>query len=138
MTSVAFPVSAEVACAYLADPVNRPAWQSSLRSVEVVDAGPPHVGQRWTDVTVPGLRPAMETTAYEPGVRWEEVGRWRGITARVSLDFVDTPAGCDVGLTARVTGSGALALLGVPLTWSGLLAGRNDLRRAARILAGPG
>ena len=29
--------------AYLADPVNRPEWQASLRRVGVVDPGDPHV-----------------------------------------------------------------------------------------------
>jgi hypothetical protein len=138
MRPVSFPVPAEVACAYLADPVHRPEWQSSLRAVEVIDAGPPHVGQRWTDVTVPGLRPAMRTTAYEPGVRWAEHGTWRGFSAHVGLAFTDTATGCDVTLSARVRGWGVLAVLGPPLTWSGRLAGRADLRRAAHILGARG
>lgn len=136
--TVAFPVSAGEACAYLADPERRPEWQSSLRAVEVLDPGPPHLGQRWVDVTVPGLRPAMRTTDYRPGVSWQESGRWRAFTAEVTLTFSDTATGCDVTVSARVGGAGIARPLGPPLTMVGLLAGRNDLQRAARLLADPG
>ena len=69
--TVVFAVPAEVAFDYLVDPRNRPAWQSSLTRVEDVD-GEPRVGQRWTDVTRPGLRPAMETTELDRPHRWSE------------------------------------------------------------------
>ena len=46
---------ADLALRYLSDPVNRPEWQSSLRRVEVLDVGPPHRGQRWSDHTAVGL-----------------------------------------------------------------------------------
>ena len=62
--TVPFPVPAEVAFDYLVDPVNRPQWQSSLAAVEDV-TGQVGVGQTWTDVTKPGLRPAMRTTSYD-------------------------------------------------------------------------
>ena len=53
MRTVRFEVPVEVAFDYLVDPHRRAEWQSSLRRVEEVDAGPPRVGQRWVDVTVP-------------------------------------------------------------------------------------
>ncbi len=40
----AFDVAPEIAFDYLVDPANRPAWQSSLRSVELLSEGPPRVG----------------------------------------------------------------------------------------------
>ena len=81
---VRFAVPPEVAFDYLVDPRNRAAWQSSLRRVEGV-TGQPRVGQRWVDVTVPGLRPRMETTVLERPHRWTEVGRWHGIDAELTL-----------------------------------------------------
>ena len=103
---VRFAVPPEVAFDYLVDPRNRAAWQSSLRRVEEV-TGEPRVGQRWVDVTVPGLRPRMETTVLERPHRWTEVGRWHGIDAELTLVFAPDGAGCLVTPTFRVTGRGA-------------------------------
>ncbi len=121
MVTVAFPVSCEVAFDYLADPVRRPEWQSSLARVEDVD-GEPRVGQTWTDVTRPGLRPRMETTVLDRPHRWAERGTWRGITATLVLDFAATPTGCDVTATFQIAR---------PLRRPALWAVRSDLRRAA-------
>ena len=86
MPDVRFDMPADVAFDYLVDPHRRPEWQSSLRRVEDVDAGAPRVGQRWVDVTVPGLRPRMETTVLDRPRTWTEVGRWRGIDAVLTPD----------------------------------------------------
>lgn len=137
MPDVRFGVSADVAFDYLVDPYRRPEWQSSLRRVEDVDAGAPHVGQRWVDVTVVGLRPRMETTALDRPRTWTEVGTWRGIDAVLTLAF--TPdgdgTGCRVTPTFRVTGRGAAR----PLAWAvdrvAVLGVLPDLRRAAKLLA---
>ena len=119
--TVAFPVSCEVAFDYLADPARRPEWQSSLARVEDVD-GEPRVGQTWTDVTKPGLRPRMETTVFDRPHRWAERGTWRGITATLLLEFVPTPTGCDVRADFEIVR---------PLRRPALWAVRSDLRRAA-------
>lgn len=121
MVTVAFPVPREVAFDYLADPARRPEWQSSLARVEDVD-GEPRVGQTWTDVTKPGLRPRMETTELDRPRRWAERGTWRGITATLVLEFAETPTGCDVSATFEIA-----RLLRAPALW----AVRGDLRRAA-------
>ncbi|HEY0904018.1 MAG TPA: SRPBCC family protein [Marmoricola sp.] len=134
MVAVAFPVSREVAFDYLADPVNRPAWQSSLARVEDVD-GEVRVGQTWVDVTTPGLRPLMETTELDRPRRWSERGTWRGFDAVLTLDFTETPGGCDVDATMRVTGRGIAAAPARALSLIAPRAVRSDLRRAARILA---
>lgn len=121
MVTVAFPVSREVAFDYLVDPRNRARWQSSLRRVEDVE-GEPRVGQTWTDVTRPGLRPRMETTELVRPRHWTERGTWRGITATLTLELADTATGCDVTATFVIT-----PLLRLPALW----AVRSDLRHAA-------
>jgi hypothetical protein len=132
--TVAFPVSAEVAFDYLVDPHHRPQWQSSLASVTDV-VGPVGVGQTWTDVTKPGLRPAMRTTVYDRPRRWAEDGTWKAVTA--SLDLTFTPGGsrCDVAFAFRITGRGPLRAAGLLASYTSVLPVRADLRRAARILA---
>lgn len=125
MVVVAFPVPCEVAFDHLVDPRNRPLWQSSLARVEDVD-GEPRVGQTWTDVTKPGLRPRMETTELDRPHRWTEVGTWRFVRATLTLEFAATSTGCDVTATIDVP---------LPLRLPARLAARSDLRRAAATLA---
>lgn len=125
MVTVAFPVSCEVAFDYLADPHNRADWQSSLARVEDVD-GEPRVGQTWTDVTKPGLRPRMETTELDRPRRWTERGTWWRVTATLTLEFAAMPTGCDVTATFEIN-----PLLRRPALW----AVRSDLRHAAARLA---
>lgn len=125
------PVSPEVAFDYFVEPRNRPLWQSSLSRVEEV-TGEPRVGQRWIDVTKPGLRPRMETTELERPHRWTEVGTWRGISAELTLEFAPAPGGCEVGSTMRLVGYGPLGWL---LTRVSPLAVRADLKKAGALLA---
>ncbi len=128
-----FPVSPEIAFDYLADPVNRPEWQSSLRAVEAID-GPVGVGQSWTDVTTPGLRPLMVTTELDRPRRWTERGTWRKVSAELTLDFAPAPGGCEVGVHMHLAATGLLRPLGPLLTRVSPLAVRADLKRAAAIL----
>jgi len=121
-SDVWFGVSAEVAFDYLADPRNRPAWQLSLRRVELVDAGPPQVGQRWIDVTWPGFKPRMRTTGWDRPAYWAERGTWRGLTVHVGLTFTSEGDGCWVRLQLR----------GLPQVVRRLAI--RDLRRAAVLL----
>ena len=127
MVTVAFPVPCEVAFDYLVDPRHRPEWQSSLARVADVD-GEPRVGQTWTDVTRPGLRPRMQTTELDRPHRWTERGAWRGIEAELTLDLVATPTGCDVTATFAFSGPW---LLTAPLRVLAPAGVRHDLRRAA-------
>jgi hypothetical protein len=127
---VPFPVPDEVAFDYLVDPRNRPAWQASLARVDDVD-GEPRVGQRWTDVTRPGLRPAMETTELDRPRRWSERGTWRGLSARLTLALAPTADGCEVAYEFAVEGRGPLGPVGTVLTRLAVPAVRADLRRAA-------
>ena len=129
------PVSAQTAFRYLSDPRNRPEWQSSLRSVTVPADEEPHLGQAWRETTSVGVRPHMETTELVPHSVWTEVGRWRGVSATLSLHFTDVVGGCRVRADGEVTGTGLWAL---PAGAAGLLASTAiaaDLRKAGRILA---
>jgi uncharacterized protein YndB with AHSA1/START domain len=121
LVTVSFPAPREVVFDFLADPSNRPLWQSSLARVEDVD-GEVRVGQTWVDVTRPGLRPRMTTTELDRPRRWAERGTWHGVTATLVLDFVETAGGCEV--TATVTAA-------LPLRLLAPYAVRSDLRRAA-------
>ncbi len=132
---VEFDVPVDVAYAYLADPRNRPEWQSSLKSVDMLDEGEPRVGMRWRDHTAARIVPDMEITVLEPGEVWAEVGTWRAISALLVLSFKPTRNGCTVDVAFRVSGRGLLAPVGWLATAAGVLPVRSDVRRAARILA---
>ncbi|MCR6033232.1 SRPBCC family protein [Nocardioides sp. zg-579] len=132
--TVLFPVPPSVVLDYLADPAHRAEWQSSLARVEDV-AGPVGVGQTWTDVTVPGLRPRMRTTALVPGERWSETGTWRGLEADLTLEVAPAPGEASiVSAQLALRGRGPVGLLARALEVVAPAAVRSDLRRAARIL----
>ncbi|GAA2008764.1 SRPBCC family protein [Nocardioides kribbensis] len=122
----------EVVFDYLVDPHHRAEWQSSLRRVDDVD-GEPRVGQTWTDVTVPGLRPAMRTTELVRPERWSESGTWRFVRADLTLELTaPTPQTCVVAYRFRIH---ALGPLGLAATLASVPAVGADLRRAADILS---
>ena len=133
-TTLRYDVPVPVAFAYLADPRNRPEWQSSLRSVELLDEGEPRVGMRWLDRTAVRMAPRMEITALEPDVLWAESGRWRAVEADLTLRFAPHRDGCSVDVEFEVRGRGYLRPVGWVASRAGLLAVRSDLRRAGRIL----
>lgn len=134
--AVRFGVPPEVAFDYLADPRNRPQWQSSLRRVDGVE-GVVRVGQSWVDVTVPGLRPRMTTTVVDRPTRWAEVGEWRGIDAELTLDFAPADGGTLVTPSFRVTGRGLARAPAWVADKVAVYAVLPDLRRAAGLLEGP-
>ena len=134
ITTVRYAVPVQVAFAYLADPRNRPEWQSSLRAVELLDEGEPRVGMRWLDHTWVRMSPEMVITELEPDVFWAETGRWRGIEADLTLAFAPHRGGCSVDVELDVRGHGLLRPAGWPASSLGLLAVRSDLRRAGRVL----
>lgn len=133
VVEVELPAPVDAAYAYLSDPANRPAWQSSLRRVEDVCGGG-EAGSTWTDVTVLGLRPRMRVTVADPGRAWAETGRWRGVDADLRLDFIPTGTGSRVVATFDVRTPPALHPLGPLLRRLAVPAVRGDLRRAGRAL----
>jgi Polyketide cyclase / dehydrase and lipid transport len=138
-----FDVPAETAFDYLADPRNRPEWQSSLRGVEMLDEGVPRIGMRWRDLTAPGLKPTMVITVLDRAAVWAERGTWRGFEATLMLEFAEDRAtsgvpGCVVTTTFRVSGKGILRPVGALTSGVAPYAVRGDLKRAARILSARG
>jgi hypothetical protein len=132
--TVRYAVPVHEAFGYLADPRNRPEWQSSLRGVELLDEGEPRVGFRWRDHTAVRMAPEMVITELEPDVLWAESGRWRGVEADLALRFAPHGGGCSVDVELGVRGNGYLRPVGWLASGAGLLAVRSDLRRAGRIL----
>ncbi|GGF44408.1 hypothetical protein GCM10011519_17870 [Marmoricola endophyticus] len=121
---------------YLADPRNRPAWQTSLRAVKMLDEDGPRVGQRWRDLTWAGVRPHMRITQLQRPTLWAETGSWFGVSADLTLRFEPEGAGTAVSVEMDVRGTG-------PWRWPAGLADRladgavaGDLRRAADLLGG--
>lgn len=133
--SVPYDVPVDVAFGYLADPRNRPEWQSSLRAVEMIDEGEPRIGQRWRDLTAARIVPEMVITSMERDVLWAETGSWHGIEADLTLRFSPRGQGCRVDAVFDVRGRGPLRPVAWAATAAGVLAVRADLRNAARILA---
>lgn len=151
-TVVQFDAPIDVTFDYLADPANRPEWQSSLRRIDDLRpigdlAG--DVGTSWTDVTVvPGVSPRMEVTACESRRRWQEIGRWRSVDAVLTLTFAERgggdrhggerDGGTDVHAEAVLTVPAVAGLVLSATRWPAAQAVRADLERAARLLAGRG
>ncbi|MGV9714013.1 SRPBCC family protein [Gordonia sp. NPDC003424] len=141
--SVAFPSPPSATFDYLADPGNRPRWQSSLRRIDdlhMVGEGPGEAGTAWTDVTaVPGISPRMEIVGSDAPRRWEEIGAWHLVDARLVLDF-DGPSDGPTQVRARawltVPIVLAPALIAVRLIAPSALAA--DLRAAAKELGTKG
>jgi hypothetical protein len=130
---------------YLADPQNRPEWQSSLRSVVMLTDGPLRVGTAWVDRTAAGVNPRMEIIDLVPPgsgsdrpVTWSEAGQWRGIEAMLTLTFEpaqeDPHATCVWGVADIVSGPVWLLPVRAVLRLLAPAAVRSDLRRAARII----
>lgn len=136
--TVAVEVAAppEQAYAYLADPRNRPAWQSSLRRIENL-VGTGDAGSTWVDVTSAGVRPRMEVTLSEPPRQWVERGTWRSIRAWLALGFEPLDGGrTRVTAEVELETPGLLAPVGIVLRRLAPPAVRADLERAARLIGG--
>ncbi len=134
-SGVTFAHPPDVVFSYLADPRNRPEWQSSLRAVEMLDDGEPRVGMRWRDLTGAGVKPLLHITELTPYRVWSETGTWRGITAELVLRFTAVGAGTRVVAEVEVTGSGPWAPVATLVGRLAPAALRHDLARAADVLA---
>ena len=133
--SVTLPVDAATAFDYLVEPRNRPAWQASLASVEVLTPGPPRPGTRWIDRTRAGIRPEMVLAVADRPALWTETSNWHGLVATLSMAFEPVAAGATEVHVAMVFDGpwwwqpvARLAALAAPR------AVRGGLERAARIL----
>ena len=129
---------------YFADPRNRPEWQASLASIELLDPlapdQEPYVGLRWVDRVKVGPPFELQISRLEPGQLWSEVGSAGPFTAYGTLLFDDETVqggpGTRVHCIARVHGRGLARPLGPAATALGVALVTVDLGRAARVLAG--
>ncbi len=120
---------------FLAEPRNRPLWQSSLRTVADVDDGEPHEGQQWRDVTKVGIKPWLELTELVPYRVIAETGTWRGVDGLLTLRFLKTVHGTRVTAEGRLIGHGPFALAAaVSGRWAPETI-RKDLLRASDVLS---
>ena len=129
---------------YFADPRNRPEWQASLASIELLDPlspdQPPYVGLRWIDRVKVGPPFELQISRLEPDRLWSEVGSAGPFTAYGTLLFEDETRGGRTGTRvrciARLHGRGVPLPLGPAATVLGVALVRVDLAKAARILVG--
>ncbi|MEP6814460.1 MAG: SRPBCC family protein [Marmoricola sp.] len=134
VATVRFGQSPAVVFTFLADPRNRPEWQSSLRSVRMYDEGEPRVGMRWCDVTSLGFRPDLSITALTPYRVWSETGTWRGVTAHLTLRFTAVTGGTRVVAEVEVNGEGAWGVVSNVVRRLAPAALGHDLERASQLL----
>src|SRR6476620_7131675 len=88
--SLAQPVSRVFAL--LSDPRKRPQWQSSLKSVELLDPGEPRVGMRWREAPHGLMSFSLEISRFEPDRVWEERLDSAFVRGRVCMHFAPAPA----------------------------------------------
>ena len=120
---------------FLAEPRNRPLWQSSLRAVTDVDPGEPHAGMHWRDVTKAGVRPQMQLTELVPYRVITETGTWRGVDGVLTLRFVKTGQGCRLTAEGRLIGHGVFKMAAAVSGRFAPEAIRKDLLRASEVLS---
>ena len=120
---------------FLAEPRNRPMWQSTLRTVTDVDGGEPHPGMQWRDVTKVGIKPWMELTDLVPYRLIGESGTWHGVDGILSLRFLKIQQGTRVTADGRLIGHGPFALAAsVSGRWAPETI-RKDLLLASEVLS---
>jgi uncharacterized protein YndB with AHSA1/START domain len=139
--TVELPHPPDAVFAYLADPRNRPEWQSSLLSVRLDDVGAqPHVGMAWTETTVVGLRAAMAITELEPCRLIGESARMGGIDGTLVLRLTPRPGGCRIEAEGVMAGRGPLRYAAAAAAKLAGPVAASDLRRVGRVLStrGPG
>ncbi len=120
---------------YLAEPRNRPEWQSSLRAVDDIDPGEPHEGMHWRDITKVGIKPHLQLTEVIPFRTLSEIGTWHGVDGLLTLRFVKVGDGTRLTAEGRVIGRGPFAVAAaVAGRWAPATI-KADLERAGARLA---
>jgi phytoene dehydrogenase-like protein len=133
--SIDLPHPPPVLFRFLAEPRNRPIWQSSLRTVADVDAGEPHPGQQWRDVTKVGIRPWMELTELVPYRLIAESGSWHGVEGMLTLRFLKTQQGTRLTAEGQLLGRGPFAVAAAATGRWAPETIRKDLLRASELLS---
>jgi uncharacterized protein YndB with AHSA1/START domain len=122
--------------AFLADPENRPRWQSSLRRVETITTGEPRAGTRWREQPLGLGWVELEIVRFERDREWSERAELALGTFTLTLRFTPEGAATRVHVDAELALRGAARLLGPGARLVLPRAFASDLRRAGRILAG--
>lgn len=120
--------------AYLAEPKNRPEWQSTLRSVEMLTEGETGIGTRWRENAIGFGTSEMEIVVFEPNRAWGERAKSPFGDAEVVLRF--EPAG-DGQEATRVRLEAALEVSRLVAPAARLVLStifRHDLARAEKIV----
>ena len=120
---------------YLAEPRNRPEWQSSLRAVDDIDPGEPHEGMHWRDITKVGIKPHLQLTEVIPFRTLSEIGTWHGVDGLLTLRFVKVGDGTRLTAEGRVIGRGPFAVAAAVAGRWAPAAIKADLERAGARLA---
>jgi uncharacterized membrane protein len=129
---VAKPV--ELVFPFLADPRNRPRWQASLRSVEMLTDGEPRVGMCWRER--PGGLVWFELCIIElePNQLWTERIRGAGIEGQIAMRFAAEGGATRIRVAVSLDLPRPLRL-GAPLVRTLLpLAARRDLAQVERLV----
>ena len=121
--------------AFLADPENRPRWQSSLRRVELITIDEPRVGTRWREQPIGLGWVELEIVRFERDRAWSERAELAFGTFTLTLRFTPEGASTRVHVDAELALRGAARLLGPGVRLVLPRAFASDLRRAGRILA---
>jgi uncharacterized protein YndB with AHSA1/START domain len=121
--------------AFLADPENRPRWQSSLRRVELITNGAPRVGTRWREAPIGLGWVELEIVRFERDRAWSERAELAFGAFTLTLRFTPEGAATRVHVDAELALRGAARLLGSGARLVLPRAFASDLRRAGRILA---
>lgn len=88
----------------LDDPSARPAWQRSLRSVELCETGRAFgVGTRWRERTRLGPSFEMQIVAHERPRHWAERGKGGGVEATLAVTLVQAGEGTRLSLALSLT-----------------------------------
>ena len=120
---------------FLADPENRPRWQSSLRRVELITEGEPRVGTRWREQPIGLGWVELEIVRFERDRAWSERAELAFGTFTLTLRFTPEGEATRVHVDAELALRGAARLLGLGARLVLPRAFASDLRRAGRILA---
>jgi uncharacterized protein YndB with AHSA1/START domain len=119
---------------YLAEPRNRPAWQSTLRRVDMLTEGPLGLGTRWREGAVGFGTSEMEIVAFEPNRIWGERARSPFGEATITLHFVEEAEGAPITRVRVEADIAVPRFLGPAARFVMTRLFRDDLARAERIL----
>ena len=113
---------------YLADPANRPQWQSSIQTIHLQSQASPRVGTTWRESVHGGVTFLMEISEFHRPMRWAERISSKSMSGTVAMEFADRRDGTDVTVRVDIRCSGLLRLV----DWVGGILLRREMKRDLR------